>query len=539
VRVTAVAIIACCVAGQTASAQGVYGLNDAIQQAVRTNPSISEAAANRRATESELRQNQGTLLPQVRLEAKIGAEKFDYRVSPPPTGNDQWHNSREAGIVVRQLLFNGFASINEIWRQAARVDAAAARVLERSELIALDAAEAYIDVVRYLRLVALAQENLAAHRRIFSNVNARYSGGRAGEGDLQQAQERVDAAAASLAGFRQTLEDSRAKYRRAVGLEPFNLRFPGRLRGMPASRDDALAAALRHNPTIKAAQSDADAAKYGFQSAAGPLMPTVSLEGRAHHGINVGQFLGERNEYSGKFVASWDIFRGGQTLWRRNEMAERYIEQTQRHARLQRDAFESIDKAWAARTITNDRIAALARQAEADRRVIAAYSKEYELGQRSLIDLLNAQNQLFNASVSLVSAQGVAVFADYQLLAAMGHLLEYLKTPPPADAAPLEPKPFLLFPTRLPPILVELPKSGPEPLQVPASEAVVTARSYAATASEGIKFGERWPSWMSAPNLSLMTGMASGPKQTPAPDQPMPISPDARPWWASGLGQPN
>jgi adhesin transport system outer membrane protein len=530
-----------------AHAQGIYSINDAIQQAVRTNPSISEAAANRRATESELRQNQGTLLPQVRLEAKIGSEKFDYRVSPPPTGNDQWHNSREAGIVVRQLLFDGFASLNEIWRQAARVDAAAARVLERSELIALDAAEAYIDVVRYLRLVALAQENLAAHRRIFSNVNARYSGGRAGEGDLQQAQERVDAAAAALAGFRQTLEDSRAKYRRSVGLEPYNLRFPGRLRAMPRSRDDALAAALRYNPTIKAAQSDADAAKYGFHSSAGAFMPTVSLEGRAHHGINVGQFLGERNEYSGKFVASWDIFRGGQTLWRRNEMAERYIEQTQRHARLQRDAFESIDKAWAARTITNDRIAALARQAEADRRVIAAYSKEYELGQRSLIDLLNAQNQLFNASVSLVSAQGVAVFADYQLLAAMGHLLEYLKTPPPADAAPLEPKPFLLFPTQLPPIHIELPKSGPEPLQVGQADA--PARAYAATTPEGMKFGERWPSWMSAPNLSLLTGMATTARQapapaaqasaTPAPQQPMSITPDARPWWASGLGQPN
>src|SRR5207244_10323501 len=67
-----------------------------------------------------------------------------------------------------------------------------------------------------------------------------------------------------------------------------------------------------------------------------------------------------------------------------------------RHARLQRDAFESIDKAWAARTITMERIAALIRQIAADRKVIVAYQNEYELGQRSLIDLLNAQNQLFN-----------------------------------------------------------------------------------------------------------------------------------------------
>src|SRR5437660_9540659 len=134
---------------------------------------------------------------------------------------------------------------------------------------------------------------------------------------------------------------------------------------------------------------------------------------------------------------SWDVFRGGQDMWRRAEQAERYNEQSMRHARLQRDAFESIDKAWAARTITMERIAALIRQIAADRKVIVAYQNEYELGQRSLIDLLNAQNQLFNALVSLESARAVAVFADYQLLAAMGQLLEYLKTPHPIDAEPL------------------------------------------------------------------------------------------------------
>ena len=138
-----------------------------------------------------------------------------------------------------------------------------------------------------------------------------------------------------------------------------------------------------------------------------------------------------------------------------------------RLARLQRDAFELIDKAWAARTITNDRVAALMRQIDADRKVIVAYGKEYELGQRSLIDLLNAQNQLFNGLVSLESSRAVLVFADYQLLAAMGQLLSYLKTTRPVDAEPLEPKPFLLFPTKLPPILIDLPQPGaPEPINV-------------------------------------------------------------------------
>ena len=118
--------------------------------------------------------------------------------------------------------------------------------------------------------------------------------------------------------------------------------------------------------------------------------------------------------------------------------------------KLQRDALELIDKAWSARTITATRVAALARQLQADKKTIAAFDKEYELGQRSLIDLLNAQNQYFNAAVSLTSSRGVIVFADYQLLAAMGTLLEYLKAPPPVDAAPLESVPLGLIGYKLP-----------------------------------------------------------------------------------------
>jgi outer membrane protein, adhesin transport system len=152
--------------------------------------------------------------------------------------------------------------------------------------------------------------------------------------------------------------------------------------------------------------------------------------------VNTNNIDGHREEYSGKVVLSWDIFTGGQTSWRRAEQAERMIEQTERHARLQRAAFESIDRAWAARTITSERAAALNRQVNSARSVVNAYSKEYELGQRTLIDLLNAENQLFNAMVNQVSTRGVAVFADYQLLAAMGKLLEYLKSPLPDEAEP-------------------------------------------------------------------------------------------------------
>ncbi|MBR1249998.1 TolC family outer membrane protein [Bradyrhizobium sp. AUGA SZCCT0169] len=480
-----------------------YSINDALKQAVQTNPGVGEASANRRATESELRQTQSTLLPQVRIEARYGPEKFDQSnpvvsssaLPVPIAGNGAWRNGSQESVVVRQVLFDGFASIHDIWRQSARVNAAAFRVRERTELIALDAAEAYVDVVRYLRLVGLGEQNVASHEKIFSNVNTRFSGGRAGEGDLEQARERVENARATLAELRRSLDEARAKYRKVVGLEPFNLRFPGPLAGLPSTKDEALAVTTRFNPTILAAQADVTAAKHAYRVTDGAFVPNFSLEGRATHNDNTYPYLGVTHDnYSGKVVMSWDIFRGGQDVWRRSEMAERHTETTMRHARLQRDALESIDKAWAARTITATRVAALVRQLQADRKTIAAFDKEYELGQRSLIDLLNAQNQYFNAAVSLTSSRGVIVFADYQLLAAMGTLLEYLKAPPPVDAAPLDIGPGGLVPYKFPTLRVTLPQTGSEPLRVSNAPvgAQVGVTSYAAADPQD-GFKDRWP----------------------------------------------
>jgi adhesin transport system outer membrane protein len=471
-----------------------FSILDAINQAVKTNPGVGEAAANRRATEAEFRQSQGSLLPQVRLQASAGPEMLKQYVTPAPLNNGSYLRGREASVVVRQLLFDGFASINEVWRQAARVDAAAYRVLERTELIALDAAEAYIDVTRYIRLVALAEQNLQVHLDLRKNVRARFAGGRAGEGDTQQAEERVAAAEAVAAEFRLSLDVARAKYRNSVGLEPYNLRFPGRLPSLPASKNESLDVAYKFNPTIRAAGADVDAAKRAYDSTAGAFVPNVALEGRATRGKESISYLNQYDEVSGKVVVSWDIFNGGKDSWKRTEAAERMISEQQKHARLQRDALESLDKAWGARTITNDRIAALVRDVEAARRTFVAYNKEYELGQRTLIDLLNSQNQYFNANVSLVSARGVAVFADYQLLAAMGQMLNYLKTGKPPEADPLENRPLTLIGFKLPPVTFSAPEPGPEPLNVVAPVQHWTSPFNPPLEPRVVTFGDRWSS---------------------------------------------
>ncbi len=172
-----------------------------------------------------------------------------------------------------------------------------------------------------------------------------------------------------------------------------------------------------------------------------------------------------------------------------------------------------IDKAWAARAYSGDRIGALSRQVAADRRTIDAYTKEYELGQRSLIDLLNAQNSLFSASVSLVSIQSLAIFADFQMLAAMGHLLAYLNEPHSIDAEPLT-LPFGFVPLKLAPVRILDPdiKSELLPVKQTIVEPSLAPSEHPTPVSPKVRFGRPEDALFQAPywtvNFSWMSARA-------------------------------
>ena len=349
---------------------------------------------------------------------------------PPRSATAIGSADAKAGIVVRQLLFDGFTSINEIWRQSARVDAAASRVHERTELIALDATEAYIDVVRY-------HAPASRWRRKTSRRTARSSAmfRRASRADVPAKATSNRHANASKARKRRCPSSAAASrtrgqnIARSVGLEPINLRAPGRLPRL---------AGIEGRHTRGRAEIQSDAAGCGCRQRARrntafmppPARSCRTRRSKARHlrGDDNGHLFRQsrRRERQGRRELGHLPRRPGH-LEARRRSAERYDRGDPAHARLQRDAFESIDKAWAARTITKDRIRRLTRGRSPRRKVIVSYTKEYELGQRTLIDLLNAQNQLFNAYVSLDLDPGRRGVRRLPIARRDGRVIEYLK----------------------------------------------------------------------------------------------------------------
>ncbi len=412
-------------------------LGDAIRIAVRHNPNVLEAAANRRATDYEVRQAQGALLPQVRLSAYTGYETDNRADTTGIAGTNAWKNGRQVSAVVSQTLFDGFSSVNEIYRQMARSDGAAWRTQERSELVALDTVEAYLDILRYSESLAALTRTQAALSKISGTVDNRFEGGRAGRGDNQQALERLRGVQAMHAEYRIRLDEAKAAFRRAVGAEPKNLRYPARLSGLPATREAALNLTLANNPTIRAAKSDVSANRYQYDAAAGAYLPKIGVEGRTSLGADTNSVVGRYDQTSIRLTADLALYSGGTDAARRQAYAERIGESEMRLAGLQRSAFQQIDKAWAARAASGARIEALSAQVNAARGTVDAYSADYDGGNRSLLDLLNARNAMLNAELSLLAARSVAVYADYQLAAATGSLMKILAIAAPKEATPV------------------------------------------------------------------------------------------------------
>ena len=432
----------------------VYGhatsLRDAVSRAVHTNPDVLESAANRRARDYELRRSQSAFLPTLNLDASIGPEVSDSPNSSLRSQNNVWRNGRQVSITARQLIFDGLGSVNEIYRQSARVDGAALRVIERSEAIALDAIEAYLDVLRHREILAEARRNVQKQRRILGDVSQRVTGGETGRADEDQARERVFAAEIIVSEIDKLLRDAMAKYRRVVGSAPKGLRGAKRAASPGRSLRGLINDAMQNHPRVQVADADADAALYEYKSTKSTLLPRVFLEGNAKIGSDIDGIEGRNDDYSAKVVLSWNLFSGGANRARRREFGERYGEAQIAVDRARREVVEALERAWAAVKTGDQRIHATSGQVASNRSVVDGYWKQYDIGQRTLLDVLNAENALFTSKIDLISAVSVVKFSTYQLRATYGDLLDYLGVSPPQEATAGRREDVSIFPQKVP-----------------------------------------------------------------------------------------
>ena len=407
-------------------------LREAVALAVATNPEIGEAVGNRLAIDHELAQARGLYLPQVDLRGEVGPEFVEID-EPGDANNDTRALPRwQLSIVLQQRIFDGFATDSEVERQAARVDAAAFRVLERSEFVALDTVQAYLDVLRTRELLHLSRDKVDIHLAILADAQRRAQAGELSVADPQQAEERLLDAQREVVDFETELDEARITFERLVGQPPGQLTEPAPIAAaLPSDRDAATEMALDNNPTIRSALADLDVSYAEFRAAESAFYPSLSLESRASLGEDVSGELGEDARFNILLVARYRLFSGFIDTANRQEQVARVDEARQRVDRFRSEIVELVRQSWNSLRGAERNIDILDRQAQLAAQVVTSYRQQFELGERSLLDVLDAENAVFNARTALVSTRFAAEFARYRVIASAGRLLATLDVEPP------------------------------------------------------------------------------------------------------------
>lgn len=408
--------------GIMGAAQAV-SLEDAIRIAVKSNPEILQSLENREAVEFELRQARGAFLPTVDLESNAGIRKLDNASRRSLGIQNKQLNPSDVGLTVRQGLFDGGARKAELNRQAARVDGASYRALERTEVIALSVAREYLEYLLQAEVVSLTRRNLQQIGSITAGIDVKIQNDVLTRAEGSLARERQQSARVRSKEAQQELVEASVRFERLVGQTLSNAKLPrSRKASLPKTLAAAVALATQNSPRVAFANTDIEAAQFQVEAARASYLPKVDFEARARYGSDIDGAAGTSTNMEAKVVARWNLFRGGRDTALVQERIRRAGEAKYGKDIVLRETVELVKSAWNRRSKQAERSQELKRQANLNAGLVSDYKEQFDLDQRSLLDVLGAQNTRFNSEISARTAAYASLFAEYELLAAIGNL---------------------------------------------------------------------------------------------------------------------
>ena len=398
-------------------------MSDMVIDSISAHPEVKEKIYIYRQVRSDRGIAESGWRPSVDVEASTGF----YQTESPLTGNQsEDYDSSRVELSLTQNLFNGYDTTYQIEQTEARVRAALFDVYDTADNIALRAIQAYLDVIKQRRLYQLALENVAAHEEILVQIRERNLSGVGRRSQLQQTEGRLARAQASLIAQQNNLEDAATQLHQILGryVDPQTLAEPE----LPALPGDDLNRlidqALEDHPAMKVAASNVEAAHSDHRRSLSTRYPNLDLRLATEYGEDIGGLDGDTEETSLVLNLTYNIYDGGRDRAERQKKISAVYEQKEFAARVRRQVINTLRLSWTADEL-------LARQLEfLDAHVIKAgqtvesYEEEFFIGQRDLIDLLDAENELNSARNQYAEARYDAIGARYRVFEGIGRLFE-------------------------------------------------------------------------------------------------------------------
>jgi outer membrane protein len=400
---------------------GVETVPSALARAYQTNPQLNAERARLRATDEGVPQALSGYRPQVTATANVGVQYLDQTTTSGSVRGTTV--PRGVGITGTQTLFNGLRTANTTRAAEGQVFAGreALRVLEQQVL--LDAATAYMNVVRDAAILDLQRRNVEVLEEQLRQTRDRFNVGEVTRTDVAQAESRLAAARSIALAAESTLTTSRAIYRRVIGVEA------GRLSpGMPVDRLSprtlaaSVARGIAENPLVTSAMYGVDIAQLQVKINEGALYPVLTLQGSLQQQYDASPIVQRTFVASAVAQLTIPLYQGG-TEYALIRQSKETLGQQRLNLELQRDVVRStVVQAWGLLEAAKAQIQAAQVQLNAAQIALNGVREEARVGQRTTLDVLNAQQEVVNAQVTLVTAQRDRVVNSYNLLSSVGSL---------------------------------------------------------------------------------------------------------------------
>lgn len=404
----------------TASAQS---LEDALAQAYSNNPALAAQRARQRAVDESVPQALSGYRPTVRATAGITRNATNSTFQGGETGSE--NNAKSVGVTATQPLYD--ATVGPAVRRAERtVEAQRATVLANEQQILLNAAAAYLDVVQNQAVLELQANNEQVLRRQLDAARDRFRVGEYTRTDVSQSESRLAASIAARISAEGTLQASRATYERVVGSMPGKLKAPKPKFKLPGTLDEVVEMARSNNPSVLSATYTEAAQREAVDQQFGRLLPSANLSAQANRTIDAGRSSGIdiKRQDGAQLTAQITIplYQAGLP-----EALTREAKHTANQARLQiddtrRQAVEAAISAWQGLQAARASIESYNSQIRAAEIALEGVRQEAQVGSRTVLDVLNQEQELLNARVNLVRAQRTEMVQAFTVLGAIGQL---------------------------------------------------------------------------------------------------------------------
>jgi len=400
-----------------------FSLQEALGVVYETNPQLAAARAGVRASDEGVAQANANWRPNIAASGTYGFEKYNV------SGEPGWFGTHplSAQLAVTETLFRGGRTYAEIGQAKAVVRGARAQLIAAEQTVLLASATAYMDVVRDTAIRKLREQNVEVLRKQRDMTALEFKAGSLTRTDVAQSEARLATAQSDLVAAEGQLGISRSNFLQVIGRPAETLEdLPALPSIVPSVEDDAFGLAHKQNPALVAAQENERATSYAVDDAVGALAPTVSVQGGyAYSQQSYSSTIGAGSVVHGLGVMAQvnvPIYQGGAeeaTIRQAKELhaqAELNVTVTDLQVR------DAVSQAWSSFQAAQASIASNRATANADEIAFMGVKKEQQVGGRTVLDVLNAQQELLNAQVSVVTSQRNATVAAYQLLASVGAL---------------------------------------------------------------------------------------------------------------------